>query len=1029
MKLRVLIFGLFFNFCLLSFGAVIPVTNMVDDPTAMGSLRYAINNSQPGDVIELDFPASTTLVLEQGELTIPHSLTIKSKNGEVSIDAGNSNRIFIVNSPSDPTHLTIENINFLNGNVTVEGGAILFNSQGNLIIRNCDFTENFAQNGGAIYFKGNDLTISHCFFYENEASNGSFGFKGGAVYAEINKVGTIKNSSFQYNSAKQTGGALYLSSSSGEAVKVQNCTMVENNSSTNGGAVYLQAGMYSFIHNSILDNIATTDGAGVYTETGATVAFSNNLFKNSPKNLKNNGTATSNGGNLIDNGTGFPYNQLDKRGYVNSLLDLGLETALSTGTFVSVRKLLNTSIARDFAVADHTLPTDANNNSRLGQPSDAGAVEYGQGLTSLTSILPTVTKTCGKTEVIFQGNLPTGMTGKWILPSDIYIAPVNVNNNPLTINLYNDKSFEAIWRLENSSGQVQFQTLPVNYSYFEFSSLFTDEIHTICKPEATINISYMITGTYNWSASPLSGSVGNATVEIPYDVNLELEDVGAGYQEFLVTVTNGHCTLKDTAKVERLVPVPHPVYGAQKIITVNSIVLNNSQHTNSGDGVWTNLEQFPSTVIAPIITVNSFGLPNSTVSNLTTECARYTVQLKNNTTDNCPAYVLDIIRKPTTGECLEINRHGTDAWCSKDTKTLEVVTTQSAPYHWSSPNPKVTFTNPQGKKTKIKTNGALGNVIVNFTDAGSAKQVTYEVFHQPFLDLGDDLVVNISKVILRPKDTTKIGDAFDWYVNGINGGSGIVVLNTIDREATITTLNPKNNVIRRDYEVTNTDGTRCSTKDSINVFYETDISQNLDTTSHTLVVDNSGQLIIDVERILREKTNYPGDFSMFSIKRHIKSDKVHVEQIGNTPYLRLTYAKKSDISLSDYVEVETCSQNKNACYNLRVYLRERLTDAKIIVYNAVSPNNDEMNDYLHLANVEYFENISVMVFTRAGNIVWLSDKNGGSYNNETVRWDGLDNDGEKLLDGTYYYIVRYQNSEQNGGGKKKTLKGFLELRF
>ena len=53
---------------------------------------------------------------------------------------------------------------------------------------------------------------------------------------------------------------------------------------------------------------------------------------------------------------------------------------------------------------------------------------------------------------------------------------------------------------------------------------------------------------------------------------------------------------------------------------------------------------------------------------------------------------------------------------------------------------------------------------------------------------------------------------------------------------------------------------------------------------------------------------------------------------------------------------------------------------------------------------------TVLIINRWGSEVW----SGSDYNNTTVRWTGDNMNGEKLPDGTYYYIIKYNNTEKQG---------------
>jgi gliding motility-associated-like protein len=89
----------------------------------------------------------------------------------------------------------------------------------------------------------------------------------------------------------------------------------------------------------------------------------------------------------------------------------------------------------------------------------------------------------------------------------------------------------------------------------------------------------------------------------------------------------------------------------------------------------------------------------------------------------------------------------------------------------------------------------------------------------------------------------------------------------------------------------------------------------------------------------------------------------------------------------------------------------------IIVYNALSPNDDGMHDYLEIERIDNYPNSRVVIMNRWGDIVFEAS----GYNNTTVRFDGLNNNGNELPPGTYFYQIDL-------GDGLGTEKGFISLR-
>ncbi|WP_375034675.1 gliding motility-associated C-terminal domain-containing protein [Flavobacterium sp. LAR06] len=98
---------------------------------------------------------------------------------------------------------------------------------------------------------------------------------------------------------------------------------------------------------------------------------------------------------------------------------------------------------------------------------------------------------------------------------------------------------------------------------------------------------------------------------------------------------------------------------------------------------------------------------------------------------------------------------------------------------------------------------------------------------------------------------------------------------------------------------------------------------------------------------------------------------------------------------------------------------------KIVVYNAVSPNEDGINDYFNVAGIEGCASSSVQIYNRWGVKVYETS----AYNTSGNVFRGFSegratvNRGEKLPDGTYFYILDYVNDN----GKKVNKAGYLYI--
>jgi gliding motility-associated-like protein len=79
------------------------------------------------------------------------------------------------------------------------------------------------------------------------------------------------------------------------------------------------------------------------------------------------------------------------------------------------------------------------------------------------------------------------------------------------------------------------------------------------------------------------------------------------------------------------------------------------------------------------------------------------------------------------------------------------------------------------------------------------------------------------------------------------------------------------------------------------------------------------------------------------------------------------------------------------------------TDMSLIIYEAFSPNGDQVNDVWNIGNVSLFPDMEVTVYNRWGQSVWKSDH---GYH---VPWDGRSNGANLPID-SYHYIIDLHNN-------------------
>ena len=216
-------------------------------------------------------------------LTIENkSITIIGAGADKTIIDLNKTQFMDIKSTSS---VVLTNLTIING-YTKYGGAIYNN--GNLTIQNCNFKNNSATSGGAIYSGTSaNLDIYYSTFEDNVVTD-----CGGAVFS-YSYVG-IYDSTFIRNKCtgtSSTGGSIYINGNSNKYSVLNRNIFKDTSVVRQGGALYLS---YVNVTNCIFENASTTD-TGSSNGGGAIYGSSFNLKNNTMTNC----VAKSGNGNYI----------------------------------------------------------------------------------------------------------------------------------------------------------------------------------------------------------------------------------------------------------------------------------------------------------------------------------------------------------------------------------------------------------------------------------------------------------------------------------------------------------------------------------------------------------------------------------------------------------------------------------------------------------------------------------------------------------------------------------------------------------
>lgn len=103
-------------------------------------------------------------------------------------------------------------------------------------------------------------------------------------------------------------------------------------------------------------------------------------------------------------------------------------------------------------------------------------------------------------------------------------------------------------------------------------------------------------------------------------------------------------------------------------------------------------------------------------------------------------------------------------------------------------------------------------------------------------------------------------------------------------------------------------------------------------------------------------------------------------------------------------------------------------EGDVVVFNAVSPNDDNLNDYLIIENIHRFPVNHIEIFNRWGVKVYETknyDSNGNVFKGYSEGRSTVKK-REKLPSGTYYYILKYDRTDANGS-RTVSKSGYLHL--
>jgi hypothetical protein len=295
-----------------------------------GSLRDAIAITPAHGTVDFQPGLTGTITLTTGELDIGRDLTIAGPGaGVITVSGNHASRVFGI-SPS--VSAVISGLTVADGFVTTgnsgrggggitnfgtlaitnsvvsgnstdspDGGGGIYNA-GTLTLTNSKVNGNSSLGGGGSFGGGgilnsSKMSITSCTFSGNNTAT-----NGGAIYT-MNDLLTITNSTFNGNSSGGEGGGIVNGHSA--STTIANSTFSGNSSSSGAGIWNASNAARATITNCTLSgNSASSDGGGLVNQGNLVIGNTIIAGNSAPTGPNVSGTVTSQGHDLIGDGTG-----------------------------------------------------------------------------------------------------------------------------------------------------------------------------------------------------------------------------------------------------------------------------------------------------------------------------------------------------------------------------------------------------------------------------------------------------------------------------------------------------------------------------------------------------------------------------------------------------------------------------------------------------------------------------------------------------------------------------------------------------
>ena len=243
-------------------------------PADFPTIQYAIDAALDGDEI-IVAPGTYTSTADEVVDMRGKEIWLHSSNGaEVTIIDGEGVRRGVYCYNGETINTIIEGFTFTNN--TAQNGGAIYTRSSDPVFAACTFTNNTAEYGGVMYNRDGSPTFSNCTFNSNTANDG-----GGVYNFFYNTYMTpsFTNCTFTNNTANR-GGAIF---NDGGELALTDCVFSSNNANLGGGGLCNYSGSPTLTDCEFIGNVSGIDGGGMLN-TDSSPTVTNCIFTSNTAN-------------------------------------------------------------------------------------------------------------------------------------------------------------------------------------------------------------------------------------------------------------------------------------------------------------------------------------------------------------------------------------------------------------------------------------------------------------------------------------------------------------------------------------------------------------------------------------------------------------------------------------------------------------------------------------------------------------------------------------------------------------------------